>query len=118
MTTAAPLNSGLYRVHRIFWIAFAAFAIIMLMAGLSALFRGKEDVGLAIVGFGLLPIGVAHWYAAKGAREGKTYGKVLSRIFATLWLFGFPIFTVLGIYVWSQTGRKWRGSNEVNSTST
>lgn len=110
MTAAVPLNSGLYRVHRLFYIAFAAFAAIMLLIGISALFRGGEDAGIGLVGLGLLPIGLAHWYAAKGARNGKTYGKVLSRIIGTLWLIGFPIGTALGIYVWSQTGTKWRGS--------
>ncbi|MDE2463652.1 MAG: hypothetical protein KGO02_08070 [Alphaproteobacteria bacterium] len=117
MTSATPLNSGLYRVHRIFYIAFGAFAIIMLLAGIPALLQGGEDAGVGFVGIGLLPIGVAHWYAAKGARDGKRYGKVLSRIIGTLWLFGFPIGTVLGIYLWSQTGRKWKASNEAASTS-
>jgi len=117
MTTATSLNSGLYRVHRIFYIAFAAFAIIMLAIGILALLRGGEDAGIGFVGIGLLPIGVLHWYAAKGVRDGKTYGKILSRIIGTLWLFGFPIGTALGIYVWSQTGAKWKGSSEISSAS-
>jgi len=111
--TTTPLNSGLYRVHRVFYIAFAAFAIIMLVIGISALFRGGEDAGVGLIGIGLLPIGVAHWYAAKGARDGKAYGKTLSRVIGSLWLIGFPVGTALGIYVWSQTGSKWKDSSEV-----
>ena len=40
-------------------------------------------------------IGIAHWYAAKGAKDGKSYGVVISRIIGTLWLIGFPIGTAL-----------------------
>lgn len=105
MTTAMPLNSGLYRVHRVFYIAIAAFAIIMLW------------IGIPVMGIGFLPIGVAHWYAVKGARDGKNYGKILSRIIGSLWLIGFPIGTALGIYVWSQTGAKWKASSEATSAS-
>lgn len=117
MTTATPLNLGLYRVHRVFYIAIAAFAIIMLVIGLLTLFRGGEGADIGFVGLGLLPIGAAHWYAAKGAQEGKSYGKILSRIIGTLWMIGFPIGTALGIYVWSQTGKKWKDSNQANSES-
>lgn len=117
MTPAKPLNSGLYRIHRIFFIAFGAFAIIMLLVGIPALLRGGEDAGVGFLGIGFLPIGVAHWYAANGARDGKSYGKVLSRIIGFLWLFGFPIGTALGIYVLYQTGAKWKASNGVDSAS-
>lgn len=110
MTTAIPLNSGLYRIHRILYIAMASFAAIMLLIGILSLVRGGEEAGVGFIGLGLLPIGVVHWYAAKGARDGKSYGKVLSRIIGTLWLVGFPIGTALGIYVWSQTGSKWKAS--------
>jgi hypothetical protein len=117
MTSAVPLNSGLYRVHRLFFIAFAAFSVIMLLIGILALFRGREDAGIGLVWLGFLPIGLAHWYAAEGARDGKTYGKVLSRIVGTLWLIGFPIGTALGIYVWSQTGTKWRGNGPSSASA-
>jgi Na+/proline symporter len=117
VTAATPLNSGLYRVHRVFYIAIAAFAIIMLIIGLPTLIRGGEDAGIGFLGLGVLPLGVAHWYAAKGAKNGQTYGKVLSRIIGSLWLIGFPIGTALGIYVWSQTGTKWKGPVEAGSKS-
>jgi len=112
VTSTSPLNNGLYRVHRLFYVAFAAIIVIMLLIGLSALIRGGKDAGVAFVALGFLPIGVGHWYAAKGARDGRAYGKVLSRIYGTLWLFGFPLGTVLGIYVLSQTGSKWKASSE------
>ena len=103
-----PLNPGLYRLHRVFFLAFAAFAAIMLLLGLLTIIRGGEDAGIGLVGLGLLPIGIAHWYAAKGAKEGKSYGVTISRIIGTLWLIGIPIGTALGIYVWLNTGKKWK----------
>ena len=103
-----PLNPGLYRLHRAFFLAFAAFAVIMLLIGLLTIIRGGENAAIGLVGLGLLPIGIAHWYAAKGAKEGKSYGVVISRIIGTLWLIGFPIGTALGIYVWLNTGDKWK----------
>lgn len=106
--TTTPLNQGLYRLHRVFFLAFVAFAVIMLLIGLLTIFHGGQDAGIGLVGLGLLPIGIAHWYAAKGAKEGKSYGVVISRIIGTLWLIGFPIGTALGIYVWLNTGNKWK----------
>jgi len=109
MTT--PLNNSLYRIHRIFFIAFTAFIAIFAAIGVSYLLRGMEDADIGFIGLGLSPFSVGHWYAAKGAQSGKIYGKVLSRVFGTLWLIGFPIGTILGIYVWSQTGSKWKASD-------
>lgn len=106
-----PKNPGLYKLHRVFCIAFAAFAVLMLLAGVGAVFRhSSDDIGIAFIGVLLLPISIFHWFAAKGARTGRAYGRLLSRIIGTLWLFGFPIGTLLGIYTWSQTGRKWNAS--------
>lgn len=106
--TTTPLNLGIYRIHRVFFLAFVAFAVIMLLIGLLTIFRGGEGAGIGLVGLFLLPIGIAHWYAAKGAKEGRSYGIVISRIFGTIWLIGVPIGTALGIYVWLNTGSKWK----------
>jgi hypothetical protein len=92
----------------VFSLAFVAFAAIMILIGLLMIFRSQEGAGIGLVGLGLLPIGIAHWYAAKGAKEGKRYGVVISRIIGTIWLIGFPIGTALGIYVWLNTGDKWK----------
>ena len=112
MTTSQPLNSGLFKLHRIFYVAIGAFAVIMLVLGIPALIKGGEDAGIGFMGLVFVPIGILHWYAAKGAREGKSYGRILSRIIGTIWLIGFPIGTALGIYTWSQTGSKWRSVDD------
>ena len=100
----APLNPGLFKIHRIFFIAIVAFAAIMALLGISSAIRGKEGAGAGLIGIGLSPLAVAHWYAAKGARIGATYGRTISRVIGSIWLIGIPVGTALGIYTWSQTG--------------
>jgi Na+/proline symporter len=107
MNAPQPLNSGLYRLHRIFCIAFMSFAVIMAVIGVLGLLRHDPDAGIGFVGIGFLPFAILHWYAAEGARYGKRSGRIISRIIGTVWLVGFPIGTALGIYTWAQTGSKW-----------
>jgi hypothetical protein len=102
------LNPGLYKLHRLFFIAMVVFAVLMAFIGFSSLVRGQEGAGIGLVGIGLAPIAAAHWYAAQGARTGASYGKIVSRIIGSLWLIGFPVGTALGVYVWSKTSDdKW-----------
>jgi hypothetical protein len=57
----------------------------------------------------LVPIAILHGFAAKGTRTGRSYGRIVSRVVAVLWFVGFPIGTVLAIYVFRKTGRKsWK----------
>jgi hypothetical protein len=112
--TTEPLNPGLYRLHRIFFIAIGAFAVIMLVMGGAMLFTHPKDAGVGLTGLIFLPIGALHWYAAAGARDGTASGKVISRIIGTLWLVGFPLGTFLGIYVWVKTSSdRWRSDEDV-----
>lgn len=106
MTASAPLNLGLFRVHRIFSFAFFGFAILLLAISVSL--QDQDALSLALTGLFFMAFGVAHWYGAKGAREGKAYGRFLSRVFGMLWLIGFPITTLLGIYVLSRAGSSWK----------
>jgi len=79
VTTREPFNSALFKLHRVFYVAIGAFAVIMLSMGAASLIKGEDGAGVGFMGLVFLPVGVLHWYAAKGAREGKTYGRVLSR---------------------------------------
>jgi len=114
-----PLNLGLFRVHLIFFFLFAGFSTVMLGVGVLGL---KNQNMSALIGLGLgalfLPIAGLHWIAAAGARDGKSFGRILSRIFGTLWLFGFPLGTLLGLYVWYQTGSsKWHSDKVMRSAT-
>lgn len=107
MSNTTPLNADLYKVHRIFFFIFSAIAAIAALLGLSDYDYGS--IGLAVLM--VMSPGMLHWFAAEGAKRGKPYGKIISRILGTLWLFGFPLGTALGVYVWFQTGSKWNATN-------
>ncbi|HEY2683160.1 MAG TPA: hypothetical protein VGI93_06610 [Steroidobacteraceae bacterium] len=102
---SAPLNSGLFRLHCFFCLLYALFTLAIVFICLQK----EEPLGILI---GLFPLGFAllHFYAAKGAKYGRSSGRTLSRVIAVLWFFGFPIGTILGIYVFVKTGRtSWTG---------
>jgi len=96
------MNNGLYRLHRVIFIGYAVFAVLAAFVGIV---QGGESLGFSLVGIGLLPIGALHYYAAKGAKEGKAWGRTTSRIIAAVMLFGVPIGTITGIYIFTKTGK-------------
>jgi len=91
------MNNALYRAHRLLYVFFACLAAVVAIKGM----------GLCIPN---LSIAVIHYFAAEGTRDGKYWGKILSRIIATIMLLGFPIGTVIGIYLLMQTGKKWESN--------
>jgi hypothetical protein len=103
MASNEPLNRRLYRLHLVFFIAYAAFSLIFVLMTLG----GEELRHSLLIPLGFSPILLLHLFAARGAKYGKTYGRVLSGIIATIWLVGVPIGTILGIYTWMQLGDRW-----------
>lgn len=102
------MNNGLYRLHHILFIAYTAFIVIFALIGLLQVLPGyHESPAIGFVGLGVLPLALVHYYAAKGAHAGRRWGRTLSRVIAAIMLIGFPVGTMIGIYVFSQTGRKW-----------
>jgi hypothetical protein len=110
MSEAGSLNTGLVRLHRVFFLLYVAIAMIMTAFGLSALMRGRGNAAAFIfVDLVLLAVAAAHWYAAKGARLGKPYGRTISRIIGCCWVLGFPIGTALAVFVFSRTRQRlWK----------
>jgi hypothetical protein len=105
----SSLNPGIVRVHRIFYIAYFAFAIIFALLGAAQLFNGHpQDARMGLIGLVIVPVGLVHWCAARGARQGKRWGRILSSVIALVLLFGFPIGTVAGIYLFAKLGSDWQ----------
>lgn len=54
------LNPGIFRLHRVFYVAFFAFGALMLVIGLATLLHAghEHEAGLAFVGVILVPLGV------------------------------------------------------------
>ena len=114
MADSIALNPGLMKVHRIFYIAYFAFAAIFAILGIMTLLGpGRQDAALGFVGIGVLPIGVLHWYAAKGAALGTPAGRVISTVIACLFLIGFPVGTALSIYMFIKL-TQWKGAQPIH----
>jgi hypothetical protein len=108
------VNTGLVRVHRVIFIAYAGFAVTMALLAIPMVFRGNPDASIGLVGALLLPIAGIHWYAAKGARLGQRSGRRVSIVIACLMLVGFPVGTFIALYIFSQVGNKWQDCESVN----
>lgn len=107
------LNSKLARIHKLISYAyffFVGYGFLMVILGLV---RGQADgygFGLLCM-FGIGPLGLFHWYAAKGAMVGTPWGRNMSRGIGILLLFGFPIGTAIGAYILNLTGTKWQAKS-------
>ena len=99
------LNVALVRLHQVF------FALVLIATvGVTVLARSPRIFILDVL---LLALAAAHWYAAKGARLGQSYGRTSSRIVGAFWLLGFPIGTILAIFVFVNTDKRhWRSSQD------
>jgi len=107
------MNPGLQRIHRLFAVIFGVVVIgavlIGVIGGVRELIVASFHDSIVTLSGSLLavvlfvPFFLAHWYAAKGAKLGKSYGRVISKVIAFLWIFGFPIGTILACYVFPKT---------------
>lgn len=99
------LNLGLYRLHITFFAISVAGFVLVLREALSGRMHGAWAGGYLAVLL-ILVLATAHWFAARGAKNGHAYGRVLSRVVGTIWLIGIPIGTCLGYFVWKWTGKR------------
>jgi hypothetical protein len=51
-----------------------------------------------------------HYLTARGAKESKPWARTSSMVISVLLLFGFPLGTLVGIYLLSNTWRSWEPS--------
>jgi hypothetical protein len=100
------MNSGLTRLHTIIFSFYAFLAVLAVLFSFTDDGHGTAILACVI----LLPIAFLHWCAARGARRGERWGRLTSRVIAVLMIFGFPIGTLIAIYIFSQTGQKWQAT--------
>lgn len=78
-------------------------AFFMIFAGVMGLrgipLQGMEGASPVVVGAILLILGVGQGIAAYGIRRLKSWSRIPTAIFATIGLLGFPIGTLISIYV-------------------
>src|SRR5688500_248008 len=103
-------NIKLARAHRALSWFYGLFAIILLII---FLIPGKESPLLAIIFVLAFFCGLfaLHHFTAKGARERKSWARNTSRCIAVLMLFGFPVGTIIGLYLLSNSWNVWESTN-------
>src|ERR1700710_2125465 len=105
------VNIGLGRVHKVlgyfyFGLGLSFGAVVLISARNHSRMPVPFEYLLCL---GLLLISALHFYAYRGALEGRGWARYISRAIGILFLFGFPLGTILGVYMLSQSGSKWRG---------
>jgi hypothetical protein len=104
------MNIHLVRVHRVIFIIYFSLGTILLAAALIALPQHDGETATGFFGIALLlsPVGIGHFIAAKGAALGKSYGRTMSRVLGTLMFFAVPVGTLIGIFIYTQIGKRWQ----------
>lgn len=91
-------NVKVARAHRaLAW--FYAVLGIMMVAALGVSDAGFNAAGVLLVASIIGAAFALHYFVAKGAMEKKRWAKNTSRGVAVLMLFGFPVGTLIGIYL-------------------
>ena len=101
------LNSKLARIHQILLIAYVAIWLLLTVLTLSEKHEGALHPSIFFTAIFVLPI-VGHLFAMIGAHRGSAWGRTLSRAIGVLLLIGFPLGTILGVYVLRQAGKTWQ----------
>ena len=95
-------NTGLVVVHGL-------FCLLYLGIGAAVFFFGPRG-GTFGIGFMIYfaVLAGAHLFGAFGANQGSTAGRWVTRVLGVLMLLGFPLGTLIGIFMLMRTGdSKW-----------
>lgn len=97
------MNKSLARIHLGLAIFYGLIALLLIALHLSDDRASLSGVLILLAIFGLLPL--LHALALKGVREGRRWGRNLSRVLGVLLLLAVPIGTILGAFVLMRTGK-------------
>jgi hypothetical protein len=97
-------NIKTYRAH----IALACLYgfVLATMVFFLAMSKDPAPGGWLILLFFLIPL-LFHFFVAKGAKEMKSWARRASAVIGFLMLFGFPIGTIIGLYLISNAWNDW-----------
>ena len=99
------LNVKLTKAHKVF----ALFYVLLPVPILVYMFFHETKLSTILICFAFFAFFSAiHFIAAIGAQQGTKWGRLMSRIIGVLMLLGFPIGTVIGIYLLSCTESVWQ----------
>ena len=107
-------RTKVFRAHR-------ALAWFYAFIGLSILGVMFATIGVTIV---MLPVFLvcgaifsAHFFTARACADGKDGGRIASIVIACVMLVGFPVGTIIGIYLLINTRRPWALQPQLDSAS-
>lgn len=105
----SAMNPELARIHKVLLIP---YMVVWVLLGL--LFALHFKAGNLLSAFGVtavlaLPVSI-HYAAMLGAIKGARWGRILSRVIGAFLLLGFPIGTMLGLYILNRTGSAWQNA--------
>jgi len=94
------------RVHR--GLAFFYGFSMVIVVG-TLIIQPDKDFPTALIGFLAIsaPLLLLHFFVAKGAREKKPWARGASIAIASLMLLGFPVGTIIGVYLLSNAVPSW-----------
>lgn len=99
-------NIKVARAHRA--LSWLYGLLTVLMGYLVFSLRSETGVLVLYIYLGLFAlVFAAHHFTARGAREGKSWARISSTVIACLMLLGFPVGTIIGVYLLVNTLRPW-----------
>lgn len=99
-------NIKVFRAHRA--LSWLYLFLLAAMGFVAFKLRADPEVGMLYLYLVLLAgVFLAHHVTARGARDGKSWARTSSTVIACLMLLGFPVGTIIGIYLLVNTWRPW-----------
>lgn len=99
-------RTKVFRAHRsLAWF----YAVLGIGLFAVASFGAGGNVGVSVLPVLLMFAGgfAAHYFTARACRQGKEGGRVASIAISCLMLIGFPIGTLIAIYLLANTWKPW-----------
>lgn len=93
------LNSGAYRMHRAIAILYVALSFVLLFFLLYAQKIAEQNYMMLAAIIMFIFLSMAHVKAAVEVKIGTDEGRRLTRILGIILLLGFPVGTLLGLYL-------------------
>ena len=103
------MNEPLYRLHLVLATAIAIGGSLLALLTLSEHQAGLMPPWLFFLAVSM-PVAAFHFLAARGAKLGRGWGRILSITYACVAILGFPVGTAIAIYVFTLTGRRWKSA--------
>jgi hypothetical protein len=99
-------NMKVFRAHRaLSWLYLVVIALFALLAFSQPAMLGDVSFYSLLAIF--VALFLAHYLTARGARESKPWARTSSIVISLFLLLGFPVGTLIGIYLLSNTWKEW-----------